>query len=174
MRWRYLKWWARYRGRYRINFRHGFAHYRRISNAGLWWFLCWYPEQVVKQMIELRWFETLGCSRDTTMSFAEAEGSILYLSSVGTVFFWGKKHFWFFISSAPITRTCCTRVTVTNCASMKRGLSLTHWGRDEMNNISQTTFSNVFSSMKMFEFRLKFHWSLFPRIQLTIFHHWFR
>ena len=52
--------------------------------------------------------------------------------------------------------------------------SLTHWGRDEMNNISQTTFSNVFSSMKMFEFRLKFHWSLFPRVQLTIFQHWFR
>ena len=39
---------------------------------------------------------------------------------------------------------------------------LTHWGRDKMNNILQTTFSNVFSSMKMFEFRLKFHWSLFP------------
>ena len=38
---------------------------------------------------------------------------------------------------------------------------LTHWGRDEIDNISQTTFSNVFSSMKMFEFRLKFHWSLF-------------
>ena len=51
---------------------------------------------------------------------------------------------------------------------------LTHWGRDEMNNISQTTFSNVFSSMKMFEFRLKFHWSLFPRVQLTIFQHCFR
>ena len=48
------------------------------------------------------------------------------------------------------------------------GRALTHWGRDEMNNISQTTFSNIFSSMKMFEFRLKFHWSLFPRIQLTI------
>ena len=51
---------------------------------------------------------------------------------------------------------------------------LTHWGRDEMNNILQTTFLNVFSSMKMFEFRLKFHWSLFPRVQLTIFQHWFR
>ena len=51
---------------------------------------------------------------------------------------------------------------------------LTHWGRDEMNNISQTTFSNVFSSMKMCEFRWKFHWSLFPRVQLTIFQHWFR
>ena len=50
----------------------------------------------------------------------------------------------------------------------------THWGRDEMNNISQTTFSNVFSSIKMFEFRWKFHWSLFPRVQLTIFQHWFR
>ena len=51
---------------------------------------------------------------------------------------------------------------------------LTHWGRDEMNNISQTTFSNVFSSMKMFEFRLKSHWSMFPRVQLIIFQHWFR
>ena len=52
--------------------------------------------------------------------------------------------------------------------------ALTHWGRDELNNISQTTFSNVFSSMKMIEFRLKFHWSLFPMVQLTIFQHWFR
>ena len=32
----------------------------------------------------------------------------------------------------------------------------------------------MFSSMKMFEFRLKFHWSLFQRVQLTIFQHWFR
>ena len=51
---------------------------------------------------------------------------------------------------------------------------LTHWGRDEMYNISQTTFSNAFSSMKMLEFRLKIHWSLFPRVQLTISQHWFR
>ena len=42
-----------------------------------------------------------------------------------------------------------------------------------MNNISQTTFSNVFSSLKMFEFRLKFHWNLFPMVQLIIFQHWF-
>ena len=55
-----------------------------------------------------------------------------------------------------------------------RPMALTHWGRDEMNNISQTTFSNVFSSMKMYEFRLKFHWSLFPSVQLSIFQHWFR
>ena len=51
---------------------------------------------------------------------------------------------------------------------------LAHWGRDEMNNISQTTFSNVFSSMKMFEFWFKFHWSLFPRVQFTVSQHWFR
>ena len=41
----------------------------------------------------------------------------------------------------------------------------------QMDAISQATFSNVFSWMKMFEFRLKFHWSLFPRVQLTIFHY---
>ena len=53
-------------------------------------------------------------------------------------------------------------------------LSLTHWGRDKMDAISQTTFSSAFYWMKMYEFRLRFHWILFPRVQLTIFHHWFR
>ena len=44
----------------------------------------------------------------------------------------------------------------------------------QMDAISQTPFSNAFSWMKMFEFRLKVHWSLFPRVQLTIFQQWFR
>ena len=51
---------------------------------------------------------------------------------------------------------------------------LIHWGRDKMDAISQTTFSNAFSWMKMHEFRLRFHWSLFLRFELTIFQHWFR
>ena len=37
----------------------------------------------------------------------------------------------------------------------------------------QTTFSHL-SSMKVFEFQLQFHWSLFPRAQLIISQHWFR
>ena len=40
--------------------------------------------------------------------------------------------------------------------------------------IFQTTLSNSFSSLKMFEFLLNFHWSLFLRVHLTIAHHWFR
>ena len=48
---------------------------------------------------------------------------------------------------------------------------LTHWGRDKMDAISLTTCSSAFSWMKMFEFRLKFHWSLFLRVQLTIIQH---
>ena len=51
---------------------------------------------------------------------------------------------------------------------------LTHWGRDKMAAIFQTTFSNGFSWMKMYEFRLTFHWSLFLEVKLTIFQHWFR
>ena len=47
-------------------------------------------------------------------------------------------------------------------------------GRDKMAAIFQTTFSNRFSWMKMYEFRLKFHWSLSLGVQLTIFQHWFR
>ena len=51
---------------------------------------------------------------------------------------------------------------------------LTHWGRDKMDVISQTTFSSTFSWMKMFEFRLKVDWSLFLRVELTLLQHWFR
>ena len=48
---------------------------------------------------------------------------------------------------------------------------LTHWGRDNMAAIFQTTFSNAFSWMKMYKFRWSFQWSLFPGFQFTIFQH---
>ena len=58
---------------------------------------------------------------------------------------------------------------------------LTHWGWGQNANILLTEFSNSFSSLfflmfpvKMFEFRLKFHWSLFLMVRLTINQHWFR
>ena len=53
-------------------------------------------------------------------------------------------------------------------------MKLTHWGQDKMAAISQTPHSNAFSWMKMVEFLLKFRWSLFLRVQLSIFPHWFR
>ena len=45
---------------------------------------------------------------------------------------------------------------------------------DKMAAVSKTIFSVAFSWMKRFVFWLKFHWSLFLRVQITIFHHWFR
>ena len=51
---------------------------------------------------------------------------------------------------------------------------LSHWGRDKMENLSLTIFPNVFSSINVIEFWLKFHWSVFLKPQLTIFQHWFR
>ena len=51
-------------------------------------------------------------------------------------------------------------------------LSLTHLSMDEIAAISQT-FSNTFLWIKKYEYRLKFHWSLFLRVQI-IFQHWFR
>ena len=44
---------------------------------------------------------------------------------------------------------------------------LTHCGRNKMAAIFQMTFANTFSWMKMYEFWLKFHWSLFLGVQLT-------
>ena len=37
---------------------------------------------------------------------------------------------------------------------------LAYWGRDKMAAIFQTTFWSGFSWMKIYEFRLKFHWNL--------------
>ena len=45
---------------------------------------------------------------------------------------------------------------------------LTYWDRNKMSAIFQTTFWNAFSWMKMYEFRLRFLWSLFLRVQSTI------
>ena len=38
------------------------------------------------------------------------------------------------------------------------------WGRDNIDAISKTTFSNAFSRTKMLEFQLEFHWNLFLRV----------
>ena len=51
---------------------------------------------------------------------------------------------------------------------------LTHWGRDKMDAISQTTFSRAFSSMKIVVFWLDFHLNMFERVQFTIIQNWFR
>ena len=45
---------------------------------------------------------------------------------------------------------------------------------NKMATISQTVFSDAYSWMKRFLFWLKFHWSLFLRVQLTITQHWLR
>ena len=49
---------------------------------------------------------------------------------------------------------------------------LTHLPHDKMAAISQMMFSDAFSWMKSFVFCLKFHWSLFLRVQVTIPQHW--
>ena len=67
-----------------------------------------------------------------------------------------------------------SRLCAGHCLGNNPQSTLTHWGRDKMAAIFQTTFSNGFSWMKMFEFRFKFHWSLFLRVQSIIFQHWFR
>ena len=56
-------------------------------------------------------------------------------------------------------------VKLTSLSSM---IALTHWDRDKMDNIFQTTFSNPFSWMKIFEILIQFDWRLFLMVQLTI------
>ena len=51
---------------------------------------------------------------------------------------------------------------------VRGGISLSHLSLNKIAAVSQTAFSNAFSSMKQFEFWLKFHCNLFLRVQLTI------
>ena len=45
---------------------------------------------------------------------------------------------------------------------------------DKMAAILQSTFWNAFCGMKIYEFSLRFHCSLFLKTELTIFQYWFR
>ena len=67
-----------------------------------------------------------------------------------------KLHNWL-TSNQHFKLICCFQ-----CVSQSRS-SLTHWDRYQMTAISQTTHSNLFSVMKMLQFRLKFQWNLFLR-----------
>ena len=49
----------------------------------------------------------------------------------------------------------------------RNGRWLTHWGRDKMDAISQTTYSRAFPSMKVVVFWLNFHWNMFERVVPT-------
>ena len=51
---------------------------------------------------------------------------------------------------------------------------LTHWDRHKMVTANFLTFSNAFSWMKIYKYRLRFRWSLFPMVRLTTFQYWFR
>ena len=84
-----------------------------------------------------------------------------------------KKHLAWMICSN-ILDGCKLWVHFSHSAFRFTKTKLTHWGRDKMAAIFQKTFSNAFSWMKMYEFHLRFDWSLFLRVRLTIFHHWFR
>ena len=63
---------------------------------------------------------------------------------------------------------------IVNVSKITARQRLTQISLDKVAAISQTTFSNAFSWMKSFVFRLKFHWSLFLKVQLIISQHWFR
>ena len=71
---------------------------------------------------------------------------------------------------------CITTASMSTAISLLRIniVILTHWGGDKMSALFKTTFWNAVSWMKMYEFRLRFHWWLFLCLWLTIFRYWFR
>ena len=85
---------------------------------------------------------------------------------------------------APNSRQLLSEATVIQITGVGYNLHyngpmcfILHWGRDKMAANFLTTISNTFSWLKIYEFRLRYHWSLLLRmlrVPLTIFQHWFR
>ena len=85
--------------------------------------------------------------------------------------------------SEPMTGSLLTHICVTRPQWVKpKQLSVLQLFKNQLNSsppwhmaaISQTIFLDAFSWMKSFIFWLKFHWSLFLRVQLTITQRWLR
>ena len=66
--------------------------------------------------------------------------------------------------------------TVNVTVSIDWYADLTHWGQEKMTEIFQLSYLNTFTWTKVYQFRLRFCWSLFLRFELTTFQHryWFR
>ena len=77
------------------------------------------------------------------------------------------KYWCFLMSSA---RTCHVDSLVEMTCTTVLVACHPHWSGDKMADIFQMTLSNAFSWIKIV-FWWKFHWNLFPRVQLAIFHH---
>ena len=71
-----------------------------------------------------------------------------------------------------IFRSMCGLKYFSNPSVFANGL--TQWGSVKLAAVLQTTFLNAFSLIKMYKFWLKFHWSLFLGVPLTVFQHWLR
>ena len=82
--------------------------------------------------------------------------------------------FWYMKLSASSVLTAFAPKNLWSLLPTAHLQNLTHWTLDKMVAISLTIFSGAFLWMKTFAFWLKFHWSLFLMVQLTISQHCFR
>ena len=145
-------------------------------NAELWCFLWCVPKQTVEHTMyaPVIWDTTMSMWRHCNVL------EILHAQAAAThCTVWVAK-VWLATSSKLTNGSATTNATTGLYGydsgnigrSQRNGMifvcsSLTHQGLD-MAAISQTTFSTAFSWMKIYKFRLRFHWSLFQRVQLTI------
>ena len=140
----------------------------------LWWTLSFYLEQAdewlcIGSKVSTCWLEwhTAKCLA-VNQQFLFANYIYQYNTSPRILILLAPSHY---------LKQCWTVVKMSSVKWWQFCLSLnvlTHWDWDKMATVSQLTFSNAFSWMKMYEFLSKFQWNLFRIIQLTIFQCWLK
>ena len=100
--------------------------------------ILWYSFKIIRSYPHLPWINELSW--------------IFFLTQVVYMFTFSAIS-WHWDRAGSLNRSSCvTRSLLTR---------LTDWGRGKMAAIFQTTISNAISWVKMYEFRLGFHWRLF-------------
>ena len=152
-----------------------YEYYWFLSEAkGLWNLL------QIKILLAGSWCDDMGCWNTCDISHNTLQNVVTWKTFCITGPLWGESIGGFpsqrasnaeSISMSYCHHTCTWCCCAKSCHAYL--WSLKHWCQDKMAAIYHT-FLKAYSSMKMYEFQLKFHWSLFPIVQLTISLHWFR
>ena len=106
------------------------------------------------------WFETLSCPiwRQVFVEPTILFRRILTNKKYGLCFIWSVCYDIIIFRNAISPNLAPSKTTLYDITIST--YSLTHWGRDKMAAIFQTTFWNGFSLLvKMYTFQLRFHWS---------------
>ena len=134
------------------------------STATNWWWLSFFSD-ILKMFFQQNGFETALCKLSVVVFWSQrvktTQKKIITLSTqLGPT-----RHIWVKINLYNGLMPMRIKVKPKLISLMTH--PLIHWGRDEIDTILQTAFSNVFTWTKMYKLRLRFSLNFVPKVRIN-------